>query len=251
MPFLRDNLRMSEQVDIFFERLDERRRALGLSDRALSLKAGASQDLVRTARGKWHVPNSTNLAGLARAMGVTTDWLLGSDAGFAAEIPSEARISEESLRQNVRRGRSSLRVLGTGHCGTVTFNTDSGEVEIEQTLFEPASVIRYVTRPLALMGVEDAYAIYFVGESMFPRFQAGDMGIVDPRRPPAPGDDVLVQLCANGSDEITSVLVKRLIRRSPSFIELQQYNPAAIFRVPAERVARIHRIVTLAELLGG
>lgn len=242
--------RMADQADIFFERLDKRREELKLSDRALSLAAGASQDLIRTARNKNHIPNASNLSNLARALGVTTDWLLGRDDKTQA-MPSDASFSDRKLDFVPTKPQSDLPVLGTGHCGVVEFGSNGDAVRIEQTQFEPTTVIRYVTRPLALMGVPSAYAIYFVGESMYPRFQAGEMGIVDPRRPPSRGDDVLVQLRDEDTDEITCILVKRLIRQTADFVELEQFNPAVIFKVPTSRVARIHRIVPPGEMLGG
>lgn len=249
--FRRDNNRMSDQSVIFFQRLDERMRAVGgLSDRALSLKAEGSADLIRSARRNGHIPNARNLSAIARTLGVTTDWLLGRDSA-SESLPSDAGFSDTRLDFIPQRPQRDLPVLGTGHCGIIEFGSNGDAVRIEQTQFEPTTVIRYVTRPLALMGVPSAYAIYFVGESMYPRFQPGEMGIVDPRRPPARGDDVLVQLRSEDSDEITSILVKRLVRQSPDFVELEQYNPAIVFKVPVNRVARIHRIVPPAELLGG
>jgi phage repressor protein C with HTH and peptisase S24 domain len=241
---------MSEPSKIFFERLDKRRTEMGFSDRGLSLAAGASQDLIRSARNKKHIPNSRNLAKLAYALGVTTDWLLGRD-GESVALPSDARLYEESVAYTPAKSLPDIPVLGTGHCGVIEFGDKDAPVRVEQTLFEPATVIRYVARPVALMGVQTAYAIYYVGESMLPRFQAGEMGIVDPRRPPARGDDVVVQLRADDSDEINCILVKRLLRQGPDYVELEQYNPAMIFRVPLHRVARIHRIVPAAEMLGG
>lgn len=247
--FLRDNLRMNEQAEIFFERLDQRRTELGLSDRALSLAAGASQDLIRTARNKNHIPNATNLANLARAMGVSVDWLLGGNSE-TTPIRSDVSLGEERLNYRANVAGNDLPVLGTGHCATISFGSNGDAVEIEQTQFEPATVIRYVTRPLALMGMKEAYAVYFQGESMLPRFKPGGLGIVNPARPPGIGDDVLVQMF-NESGEIDTILVKTLRRSAPDFIELEQYNPPAIFRVPRDRVARIHRILDTADLWGG
>jgi phage repressor protein C with HTH and peptisase S24 domain len=38
------------------------------------------------------------------------------------------------------------------------------------------------------------------------------------------------------------VLVKELVRRGAQYVELKQFNPELTFRVPAERVAAIHRV---------
>lgn len=241
---------MTNDADIFFQRLDQRMREIGgYSDRSLSLAVGAGPDLIRNARSQKRLPKGDNLAALARELGVSVDWLLGGD-GETAPIRTEAMLSGSRLNYRANVGSSDLPVVGTGHCGTIVFGSNGDSVEIEQTLFEPSNVIRYVTRPLALVGVKEAYAIYFVGESMLPRFRPGGLGIVNPQRPPGIGDDVVVQL-TDLEGEIDTILVKTLKRSAPSFIELEQYNPPATFKVPRERVARMHRILDMADLWGG
>jgi phage repressor protein C with HTH and peptisase S24 domain len=231
---------MAETIDIFLERLDSRMAEIGgLSDRALSLRVTETGDLIRKVRQRRRLPNSENMRKLAAELGVTVDWLVGGEGE-----PAPLR----DYRANV--AGTDLPVMGTGHCGTIRFGSNGDAVEIEQTQFEPANVIRFVRRPLALLGVKDAYAIYFVGESMMPRFRPGGLGIVNPQRPPGIGDDVLVQLF-NSEGEIDTILVKTLRRTAADFIELEQYNPPAVFKVPRQRVARIHRILDTAELWGG
>jgi hypothetical protein len=75
--------------------------------------------------------------------------------------------------------------------------------------------------------------------------------VVDPRRPPGPGDDVVVQLTdGNGGRDVVTVLLKQLVRATAAYVELAQFNPPLTFRVPRGQVARLHRVVSLAELLG-
>lgn len=95
------------------------------------------------------------------------------------------------------------------------------------------------------------YALYVAGTSMEPRWESGDPIYVDPKRPPAIGDDVVVYLMRpSGSErELEAVLLKRLVRRSASFVELEQYNPAMTFRVEMRRVKSIHRVIPRRELL--
>lgn len=241
---------MTNEAEIFFERLDLRMREVGsYSDRSLSLASGAGPDLIRNARSQKRLPKGNNLAAIARQLGVSVDWLLGGN-GETSPIRSDAMLDDGRINYKANAAGSDLPVMGTGHCGTIIFGSNGDAVEIEQTLFEPSNVIRYVTRPLALLGVKEAYAIYFIGESMLPRFRPGGLGIVNPQRPPAIGDDVVVQL-TDTEGEIDTILVKTLRRNAPDFIELEQYNPPATFKVPRERVARIHRILDTAELWGG
>lgn len=245
--FLRDNSVMDKN-SLFFDRLDRKLDEIGITDRALSIQANGKPDLIRDARRHKSIPKSDNLLAIANILGVSTDWLLGIDS---PEIMSDVRFSEQALDYRPQPPVNDLPVLGTAHGGSIQIQGPSETIEIEQTLFEPTEVIRYVLRPRSLEQSKDAYAIYVEGESMYPRFAPGEMAVIDPRIPPQIGDDVIVQLSQNGSDEISTVLVKRLVRRSASFIELQQFNPLTIFRIDSDQVKRIHRICPAGDLLGG
>ena len=89
---------------------------------------------------------------------------------------------------------------------------------------------------------------------MEPRFESGDLIYVDAKRPAAPGDDVVVQLRDStghdGDDQVVSAMIKRLVRRSGNSIELRQYSPELRFILPMTKVAAVHRVVKLSELMG-
>ena len=242
---LLDKSGMSD-IDDFLARMDQLRQEKGLSDRALSLAATDKPDLVRSIRHRRAFPKGDNLSALAAALDTSIDYL-----AHGTSHQCNARVSQTPLDFKPQSVSNDLPVLGTAHGGTVRLDNDGQVTEIEQTLFEPTQVIRYISRPKALTGAQDAYAIYVEGESMYPRFGPGEMAVVDPRVPPRIGDDVIVQLSENGHDEISAILIKRLVRRSASFLELEQFNPAAIFRIDAVRVKRLHRICPAGDLLGG
>lgn len=122
-------------------------------------------------------------------------------------------------------------------------------VAIERCSFDPDYHVRMIARPPALRGQRDLYAIYFHGDSMAPRFEPGEIGIVDPARPPAPGDYVVVQLTNGSSEDVVSVLVKRLVRQTARELLLEQFNPPITFAVPRVKVKRLHRILRETDLL--
>lgn len=124
------------------------------------------------------------------------------------------------------------------------------EKHIELTEIDMSDVLDHVARPASLAGDKKAYALTVVGDSMWPRFRPGRRVIVSPKAPVSIGDDVIVQLkgtslqtAATSGDAITAVLIKELVRRSASYIELRQFNPDVVFQVPIERVANIHKVV--------
>ena len=39
------------------------------------------------------------------------------------------------------------------------------------------------------------------------------------------------------------VMIKELVRRTPAFVELRQFNPDVAFRVETSAIAAIHKVV--------
>jgi len=241
---------MSNSIEILRERLAEAIDRKGLTARTLSGAIGANHSYVsQLLSGKGGVPGASRLAALARELEVSVDWLTG-DSNQRELVRSEVSVLDGPISW---RGPTAdlppVPLVGTGDCATISFEDQSGNMlEIERCSFDADHTVRMIARPAALAGDRDVYAIYFHGESMLPRFEPGDVGFVDPRRPAGPGDYVLVQLNSGEDDEVVSVLVKKLVRATARELILEQFNPPAIFTVPRERVARFHRILRQAEL---
>lgn len=102
-----------------------------------------------------------------------------------------------------------------------------------------------VLAPANLMGVRDAYAVYVVGESMEPRYFAGEAVFINPHIPVRRGDFVVAQIAA--SDEEKHAYVKRFIKLNSTELVLEQFNPAQMLTFPADRVVSVHRIVASGE----
>jgi len=124
---------------------------------------------------------------------------------------------------------------------------------VEQTTLNRAEVVEYKRRPQILDGRADVYGLYVQGSSMQPRFRDGDTVFVESRRRPAVGDDAVIYLRAPDEAEgerVSSVLIKAIVRKTASYVELEQYNPHLTFRIPMERVDRMDRVLTLDDMIG-
>lgn len=147
--------------------------------------------------------------------------------------------------------RRDLPIYGTALGAPEEF---SGEA-IEQTMLNRGEIIDYAKRPTVLNDQQHAYGLYVQGVSMSPRFDDGELIFVThglQARPPRIGDDVVVYMRDEGSENVdsaTGVMVKRLIRRNSDFVELQQFTPALTFRLDAARIFRIDRVIPWSELL--
>lgn len=121
------------------------------------------------------------------------------------------------------------------------------ERDIELTELDMSEVLDYIARPASLARDRDAYALTVIGDSMYPRFRPGRRVIVSPKAPVSIGDDVVVQLQGNGEDQlegrVTVVLIKELVKRNTSIVELRQFNPDVTFQVDARRVSAIHKVI--------
>lgn len=125
---------------------------------------------------------------------------------------------------------------------------------IEQTTLNRAEVVAYAKRPVILNGNAAAYGLYVSGSSMEPRHMDGETIVIDPKGRLRNGDDVVVYLRTHDADEdngetARGVLVKRLVRRTSGYIELEQFNPAKVFRIEAHDYVRVDRVIPWSELL--
>ncbi|HEX5259793.1 MAG TPA: S24 family peptidase [Sphingomicrobium sp.] len=118
---------------------------------------------------------------------------------------------------------------------------------IELTELHTGVLVDRLPRPVSLANDPNAYAITIVGDSMWPRFRPARRVAVSPKAPVAIGDDVLVKMKnadANATKEaVVAVLVKELVRRTGTGVQLRQFNPDVIFEVQVSDIGSIEKVV--------
>jgi phage repressor protein C with HTH and peptisase S24 domain len=122
-----------------------------------------------------------------------------------------------------------LPVMGTVKGGEDGFYFNEGEAK------------EYIVRPPSLAGVSNAFALYVHGESMEPRYYAGEVLYVNPNRPLAKGCFVAVEMTNDRG------LIKQFVRRTDELLVLAQFNPPKEIRLPVTEVKRIYRITGSGE----
>jgi phage repressor protein C with HTH and peptisase S24 domain len=110
-------------------------------------------------------------------------------------------------------------------------------------------IVDYVRRPPGLMNAKRALAIYVQGDSMEPRYEAGDLVYLNPDRPARGGDDVVIQMKPNGHKP-GDCFIKRLVRRTPTQIICRQFNPPDEVVYSVDEVDTVFKVMTNAELMG-
>lgn len=178
-------------------------------------------------------------------------WQARAASRYADEAPSNEFLPGPTELPTLRGQPKDIPVYGTALAADLNFDDNGHPAPVEQTLFEMGEIITYARRPPAISQEAKVYALYVAGSSMEPRYRPGDPLFVDPRKPPAIGDDVVVQLVSTDDEpQIIAGLIKTLVKRTGSYLELEQYRPEIRFRVPVERVAHIHRVIPANELFG-
>lgn len=179
------------------------------------------------------------LAPIARALGVTQAQILGEEP---ATTPTISPRVLQAIRETQMTG-----VQETAGQPIAVYGTAAGSVL--GTLTMTTEVVEWVTRPMALAGKKDIYALYVVGSSMEPRYFAGDIVFIDPHRPPRQGDDVIIQTRDHTSGG-TQASIKRYERRTENAIVTSQFNPPSTVEFRLDNVKAIHRILTRNEVAG-
>ncbi len=189
-----------------------------------------------------HVPD------FAKKLGVSSDWLMRGGLTPMVPVSAKPTIISEVAPADFPAPATSLAKLPLwgGALGVREFDPDQ---HVELTELDMSDILEYIDRPPSLAHDQNAYCVTVIGDSMWPRFRPGKRLYVSTRATPAIGDDVIVQLrgtetdTATYRDRVTSVLIKELVRRSATFIELRQFNPEMTFRVSSDQVAAMHKVL--------
>jgi phage repressor protein C with HTH and peptisase S24 domain len=231
------------------QRLQDAMERAGLTQAAVGREASkygdpVSQQVVQhLASGR--NTTSKHLLAIARALNVDVEWLIGgkklhaepgsvSAKGGSAPLKAARKLAADGPRMQVTEAQR-VPVLGMAECGPDGWSLWNGDV------------IDTIPRPSNLMGAPKAYAVYIVGDSMEPRYYAGEIAHVHPGKPVTIGAFVLVQIRPEHDGETPKAVVKRLVKRSATKLTLEQYNPAKKFEIKADDIVSIHRVVGSGE----
>lgn len=226
----RENARMGQELGVLAARIRERLEDLGLKPTPTSRAVTGKNDLIRDIeRGR--MPNAAYLAKLADYLQVSEAWLWGKEDG-PPPPPKPLEQDREPDVVDIRpavEGPLDLPVYAAaqaGPDGEILYSTDRIETR---------------HRPEWLIGVEGAFAMYVVNDSMEPMMRQGDLLMIHPTRPPRSRDCVLVVMTDDG-DEYRA-LVKEYVKRSGDKVVLRQYNPEREIRLPSAKIKNL-QVVT-------
>lgn len=243
-------------IENIIERVDERLKALGISDRQASIRATGYPDAVRELR-RFKRPSDKRIRQLAKALETHPDYLAGyvdsPNAGLW-KTTTESAMPLEGVQPLPR----DIPVYGA------TIGEEMGKLAMEGAFHFMASgydfdePIDFARRPPRLAHRNDIYAVMVHDTAMFPRFRVADVLYVDPRRYPAPGEDAFLRfrpeaipklattgawglICAVRDEGVTHPGIKTW--------PLETFKPPISFDIRTDQVTNVHRIIPWGELL--
>lgn len=215
------------------------------------VQAGVNRSFFSNLRQRGRARNDI-VEKLLEAIGITPAQFYAMSAPDASPESRAQEVSAKSLPFMAEGELRDVPVVGSALGADLEFEEDGRAVVAEVTDLFLGDVHDYARRPAALLKRRDVYAVTVVGSSMSDRWDPGDPVYVDPKTTPRIGDDVVVYLRqADGHDgeRVHSVLIKRLQKRTASYLELLQLNPRLTFNVSTKDVAMIHRVIPYRELV--
>ena len=215
------------------ERLKTATDEKGWTAAELSRRSGVPiENIKKYMQGSVDNPRGNVIAKLAAALDKPAVWLSHGEA------PSPSDVRGGPISVPPINPRSVVDVLG------VTSGGENGWFEMN------GQVIDRVPLPPGISSADLIFALYVSGDSMWPRYEDGDLVYIHRDRPAVNGVDVVVELHPANDGEVGQSLIKRLVKRTATQLVLRQHNPAKDIKIPLPEVARIFRILTSSELMG-
>lgn len=205
---------------IGMDTLKELRERIGLSQAKLAALAETSQPQIRRLENGERELTKAWAERLAPHLGVTATELLFGPRD--EETPGTSRAGREFL------GERHLPIFAATQGGPGEMVVNTGPID-------------FVPRPWYLREVKDGYGVVVVGDSMSPKFEPGDIVIVNPRLPALRNRPAIFVAGEDTGGFIASV--KLLIRETPSEWQVVQFNPKREFALPKKTWTRALRIV--------
>ncbi|UWU09818.1 S24 family peptidase [Sinorhizobium medicae] len=170
-----------------------------------------------------------------RKFNVDPLWLLtGTDRRTSIPLPPATTLPEVHAPD----ARVGAKVIGQGEKIPV-FGQAVGGVDGEFIM--NGNVLYEVMAPPILSDVSGAYAVSVSGDSMYPRYEDGEVCFVDPSRRVRKGDYVIAQIRLEESGALLAY-VKKFVRHNSSELVLEQFNPPKELRFEAHTVHSVHYI---------
>jgi SOS-response transcriptional repressor LexA len=211
----------------------------GLTPNAWAMKAGVSRTVWADMRRHGNPSRRT----LEKLLSAANSSLAEFEALRIAGSGAPPALSPSGVGDR-RAGWGAAQLLPLSLLATATAGEWKNPADrIELTELQVGQLVDRVARPASLANDLSAYAITIVGNSMWPRFRPGRRVVVSANAPIAIGDDVVVRLKSEAGSATVHVLIKELVRRGTTGVDLRQFNPDVTFSIAASDIGSIEKVM--------
>jgi len=176
---------------------------------------------------------------VAAYLEVPPEWLLYGDEDQAQPL---AQKGGDVILQKIQSSDKTLLTIDVPVLGATAGRGAGGGFSFSRERVD------YVRRPERARHMQRMYAFFVVTQNMYPRFGVGELVYVNPDIPAASGDDVILDIVDDTGKYIMSHL-KRLKSFNYNEVIVEQFNPPEETCFEINKVKRMHRLMTMKDLL--
>lgn len=224
------------------DRIRRARTQKGLTQQQLADHFGIARVSVTQWENNTTQPGSDKLIGLTELLGGDAEWYITGHG-----MPPLADGVRIAVKQSGRQKREMTdapnatigeKVTGAGVMVPVYGQAVGG---IDGQFLMNGTILYEVMAPPQIAAISGAYGVQISGDSMFPRYEDGEVAFVDPRRRVKKGDYVVAQIQFD-EHEPPHAYVKRFVRHNAEELVLSQFNPPKELTFDHDQVVSVHFI---------
>lgn len=224
------------------DRIRRARTQKGLTQQQLADHFGIARVSVTQWENNTTQPGSDKLIGLTELLGGDAEWYITGHG-----MPPLADGVRIAVKQSGRQKREMTdapnatigeKVTGAGVMVPVYGQAVGG---IDGQFLMNGTILYEVMAPPQIAEIAGAYGVQISGDSMFPRYEDGEVAFVDPRRRVKKGDYVVAQIQFD-EHEPPHAYVKRFVRHNAEELVLSQFNPPKELTFDHDQVVSVHFI---------
>lgn len=213
----------------FANRIADEMKRQNLTQEDLAARAGISQAAIhKILAGKTR--NPTSLYEIAQVLGVSVRYL---KTGDAADFPAPpAGLADDTYTGSHFAQKSTV----WGKIPVLGYASGSGD-NTTAINWDHDAPVDWVDPIPGLEGVNKASALMILGDSMEPRYRAGEIIFVNRAVPPRPRQDCVIDT-KNGETHI-----KEFVSQDKEFIHVRQFNPAKTLQISKTEITGLYAVV--------
>lgn len=165
----------------------------------------------------------------AKKMSLNFEWLWNGEGEMRAKVPYLPAPNAKPEPREIIAGLKTLPIVGRAKGG------NGSAIVLDGTVTD------HIPSPRTLDEVPGAYGLEVVGDSMEPRYFAGEIVYVHPTRTIHRGAHIVLQVRDGDGD--LHAYIKRYVATSNDHVVVTQYNPVEEIRFERESVEAMHLIV--------